>query len=440
MRRRGGTGAAALVALCLAVGSGPLAAQAPADSAALAASAWAAQTGARTIQLAWDHVPGPTSYVVACVIGRRTSPRVMGTIGAPRTVAKDAASPPTRLFSTVPADEPGQPYRCFLEWGRDPKTGAVSRVAFNDVVPVVPSNATKSAPASVTARATAVGEITVTWSAVPGATAYTVGRAAGSDGFRMHCNLCPARTTFVDRYAKPGATHTYSVAAMTASGAGPRATSNTLVAPGTESAIAAQADAGVPADLKAPSSVTAVVTGSTSALVSWGSVPRAMAYEVLRSLNGGSLVTIGRVRAGTGARVEYADYLAGGVGTRASYAVKSVDSAGNATVATPSNEITIMAKAATPAGGSATQPTNLRAALTGADAVTLTWRPPGNAIPCTVRRRLAGSGSYANLRALATGTAQFVDTMSGLAGLRPQYQLACGDPKSATIIAFPNPI
>ena len=439
MHRLDSWGRALVLALGLVAPSRVAQSQAPSDSAARAAGMWAAQTSARTLQLAWDHLPGPTSYVVACVIGRRTTPRVIGNIGAPSTAAKDASSPPTRLFSTVPVDEPGAPYRCFLEWGRDAK-GAVNRLAFNEVVPVVPANATKAVPTAVTARATAVGEMTVTWNAVPGATAYIIGRAAGSDGFRMHCNLCPARTTFVDRYAKPGAAHTYSVAAMTASGAGPRATSNTLVAPGTESAIAAQADAGVTPVLKAPSGVTAAVTGATSALVTWSSVPGAVAYEVLRSLNGGSLTPVGRVQASGARMVEYPDYLAGGAGTRASYAVKSVDSAGNATVATPSNEITIVAKAATPAGGSATQPTNLRAALTGPDAVTLTWRPPGNAIPCTVRRRTGGSGTYASLRALAIGVSQYVDTMSGLAGMRPQYQLACGDPKSAAVVAFPNPI
>ena len=414
-------------------------AQAPRDSAALAEGMWAAQTEPRAIRLGWDHVPGPTSYVVSCVIGRRTSPRVISTVGAPRTVTKAAAAPPIRLFSTVIVRDPGEPHRCFLEWGRDVKTGSVNRVAFNEVVPVAPSGDTKDPPTSVTARATGVGEITVTWGAVPGATAYMVGRAVRPDGFRLHCNLCPTRTTYVDRYAKPGATHAYTVNALTASGPASRATSNTLVAPTTESAVAAQGDAAVDPDLKALSSVTAAVAGATTALVTWDRAPAAAAYEVLRSLNGGSLAPLGRVRAGSGSQVEYSDYLAGGAGTRARYAVKVVDSSGNMTAATMSNEITLDAKAAT-IGTSPTQPTSLRAAFAGADTVMLRWRPPGNAIPCTVRRRTNG-GPYATLRALAAGTSQYVDTMTGIAGMRPQYELACGDPKSAmTTVAFPNPI
>ena len=430
----------AIVAVCVMAGPRLAAAQAASDSAQRAASMWAAQTGARTVQLGWDHLPGPTSYVVSCLIGRRTTPRVVSTVGAPRTVAKEATTPPIRLFTTVIVNEPGASHRCFIEWGRDVKTGSVNRVAFNEVVPIVPREETKSPPASVTARATGPGEITVTWAAVPGATAYMVGRAVRPDGFRTHCNLCPTRTTFVDRYAKPGAMHTYTVSALTAAGPASRGTSNAIVALGTQSAVVAQADAGVDPDLKPLSSVTAQATGATTALVSWQGLPGAAAYEVLRSLNGGSLTRLGRVQAGTARLVEYPDYLAGGTGTRALYAVKVIDSAGNATAATMSNEITIVAKGATAPGTSATQPTNLRAAFTGADAVTLTWRPPGNAIACTVRRRIGGSGSYTNLRVLATGAAQYVDTMTGLAGMRPQYQLACGDPKSATIVAFPNPI
>ena len=182
------------------------------------------------------------------------------------------------------------------------------------------------------------------------------------------------------------------------------------------------------------------MSGATTAIVTWGSVPGAPAYQVLRSLNGGSLTFVARVQAGTSDPVEYSDYLGGATGTRALYAVKSLDSAGNATTATMSNEITLEAKATSSTGTSPTQPTNLRAAFSGADAVTLTWRPPGNAIPCTVRRRIGGSGAYLTLRALTTGASQYVDTATGLAGMRPQYQLACGDPKSATIVAFPNPI
>jgi len=256
----------------------------------------------------------------------------------------------------------------------------------------------------------------------------------------MRCDICSTSTTFVDRYAKAGAAHSYAVTAVTPAGLSVRGTSNRIVALGTASAVAAQSDAAVSPTLRAPSSVTAAVSGATTALVTWSNVRGAPAYQVLRSLNGGSLTLVARVQAGISDPVEYSDYLGGVSGTRALYAVKALDSAGNATTATMSNEITLQAKAETPTGTSPTQPTSLRAAFSGADAVTLTWRPPGNAIPCAVRRRTGGSGSYLTLRALATGASQYFDTAPGLAGMRPQYQLACGDPKSATIVSFPNPI
>ena len=439
MRHSRPLGMFALVAICLTADAPHATAQAASDSTALVASMWAAQTEARSIRLAWDHVPGATSYAVWCTIGGRRD-KGMGTVGAPNTVAKDAAAPPIRLFSTVMVNEPDTPHRCSLQWSRDAKTGLPLRAAFNEVVPIVPGSATKIAPPSVTARATGVGEITLTWSAVPGATAYIVGRAVEPEGYRMRCDICSTSTTFVDRYAKAGAAHSYAVTAVTPAGLSVRGTSNRIVALGTASAVAAQSDAAVSPTLRAPSSVTAAVSGATTALVTWSNVRGAPAYQVLRSLNGGSLTLVARVQAGISDPVEYSDYLGGVSGTRALYAVKALDSAANATTATMSNEITLQAKAETPTGTSPTQPTSLRAAFSGADAVTLTWRPPGNAIPCAVRRRTGGSGSYLTLRAFATGASQYFDTAPGLAGMRPQYQLACGDPKSATIVSFPNPI
>ena len=429
----------ALVAICLTADARLAIAQSASDPAVLAASMWAAQSDARSIRLAWHHVPGATSYTVWCQVGGKKD-QAMGTVGAPVTAAKDAAVPPIRLFSTVIVHEPDTPHRCSLQWGRDAKTGLPAREAFNEVVPIVPSSLTKITPTSVTARASAAGEITLTWNAVPGATAYTIGRAVEPDGYRMRCDLCSTSTTFVDRYAKAGSVHSYTVSAVSPAGLSGRGVSNKLVALGTQSAVAAQADAAVTPTLKAPSGVTAVVSGATTALVTWGYQPGVSAYQVLRSLNGGSLTLVARVQPGTGSQVEYSDYVGTGTSTRALYAVKALDSAGNATAATMSNEILFEAKGTVSTVASPTQPTNLRAALSGADAITLTWRPPGNAIACTVRRRMGGTSTYLTLRALAIGAWQYVDTATGLAGMRPQYQLACGDPKSAAIVSFPNPV
>ena len=310
MRHPRPLGMFAVVAICLTADARLAAAQTATDSTALAASMWAAQTAARSIRLAWDHTPGPTSYTVSCTVGARPD-KVMGTVAAPSVAAKDAAAPPIRLFSTVLVNEPDTPHRCSLRWGRDPKSGLPMRAAFNEVVPLVATAATSNAPASVTARASGPGEITLTWNAVPGATAYTIGRSVEPDGYRMRCDLCSTSTTFVDRYARTGSAHSYTVSAVTAAGGTARGTSNKVVALGTASAVAAQAGAGVNPNLRAPASVRAAVSGATTALVTWGSVPGAPAYQVLRSLNGGSLTLVARVQAGTSDPVEYPDYLGG---------------------------------------------------------------------------------------------------------------------------------
>jgi hypothetical protein len=100
---------------------------------------------------------------------------------------------------------------------------------------------------------------------------------------------------------------------------------------------------------------------------------------------------------------------------------------------------TIAPTGGTGASSSPTLPTNLRATLASPDSVTLTWGPPTNAIACTLQRKSGSSVSYVTLLTLAIGTWSYADTQPGLAGAKPQYQLACGSAKSAAAVQFPNP-
>jgi hypothetical protein len=215
--------------------------------------------------------------------------------------------------------------------------------------------------------------------------------------------------------------------------------SNTVVAVGTANAAIVQGNPSAAPALRAPSSVTATVSGPTSVLVTWRPALGASAYQVLRATNGGTLTLVAHVASGSAAS-GVPDYLGGflksGTGqVSAQYAVKAEDSTGAATAATMSNVVTIAAKSA---AGSTSTSYN-RAVATSAGSVTLTWSPPVGSVPCTLQR-MVGGGSYTTLKSLATGAWQYVDSTAGLAAMKPLYQMVCGGAKSSpTVLSFPPP-
>jgi len=108
--------------------------------------------------------------------------------------------------------------------------GEVSaRVPFNVVVPREVTPGPVAAPTSATAVPGPEG-ITLTWDEVPGTTAYRIARRVAPGGFRILCNVCPTKTTFVDTTSTPGAVHTYMVTAVAPAGASRPARSNDVTA------------------------------------------------------------------------------------------------------------------------------------------------------------------------------------------------------------------
>ena len=108
--------------------------------------------------------------------------------------------------------------------------GEVSaRVPFNVVVPREVTPGPVAAPTTATAVPSPEG-ITLTWDEVPGTTAYRIARRVAPGGFRILCNVCPTKTTFVDSTSTPGAVHTYMVTAVSPSGASRPVRSNDVTA------------------------------------------------------------------------------------------------------------------------------------------------------------------------------------------------------------------
>ena len=430
--------------LSLVVSSSPLRAQAgkeAVDSSLL--NLWAAQTALKSIRVAWNHLPGIVGYTVSCEIGSKTS-QIFGTMSADPAAPKDLNGMPRRRSSIIPVNEPGVEHRCFLQWRTDPKGPLSSRTPFNVVTPVASFDGERTPPSSVVARATGGGEITVTWDGTPGATAYNIGRSVAPDGFRLLCDLCPSTTTLVDKLAKAGAKHTYTVAPITPLGAARGVLSNIVVAVGSAGEVINTADPEVNPDLKKPGGVSATVNSATTVLVSWQPVENAAGYDVYRSANGGGFEKVAHVRnAPPPSNIEFPDYVGGILASSptlsARYAVRSTDANGRATEPTISNDVHIDGKAVVSGTTTSTNASNARAVATSATSVTLTWSPPAGSLTCVLSRSLDGA-PFAALPPISVGTASYVDSMEGLMAQRPRYRITCGTAKAQLApVSFNNP-
>ena len=177
---------------------------------------WAAQTSPAEITLSWQIVPGAQAYRLYAIEA-----------GKPRLISTTRATGNRSVQRVV---EYGAPHTYAIEAISERGT-ASARTPFNVVVPIKTTPGATAAPASVTAEADSSGAVALRWTPVPGATAYIIGRAVAPGGFRPICPLCPGdATTYIDNSTTPGATHAYSVVALTPRGAS-RATRSGEVVP-----------------------------------------------------------------------------------------------------------------------------------------------------------------------------------------------------------------
>ncbi len=205
---------------------------------------WAAQTAPDQVTLAWSEVPGAVEYRVH--------------VGDPDAPGSPAARQPFSVWSgsgrggVLPLR--GVMAGIFLvAMGSDGRR--LVKVPFNRVTPVRGVRRVE-APGSATATVTGPEEVTLSWDAVPGATAYMILRAVEPGGYQMLCPLCSSEPTYVDRDVTPGVAHTYAVSAFYSGGVTERAQSNT-VTPGDDAA----ADAGEPSGRAANPPLPSVPAG-----------------------------------------------------------------------------------------------------------------------------------------------------------------------------------
>jgi hypothetical protein len=200
----------------------------------------AAQTSPTDITLVWDAMPSALGF------------RIYSKSGVIASLSKTA----TRYVFTVTLFD--VPIERFLE--ATGEKGLVSQKAAFPVVTPQKAAATDVVPrpSSVTAAETGPGIITLTWTAVPEATAYLIGRAVAPEGLKTLCPLCPTKTEYVDNATTAGAKHTYGVQAIGPSGTSQRTMSNAVIptsSPGPDPGPTAGGAEGVPKDPITPGCV-----------------------------------------------------------------------------------------------------------------------------------------------------------------------------------------
>ena len=210
-----------------------VAAPPPTGTLAAPTKLWVVQIDPTTLTLRWSGAPGATFYrLYQASSGGAASPQVTGNAGA-------------RVTQWIVAIRPGMvgtAQQFFIESRAEPNLSS-PRAAFPPITPVAGQLGVLPNPTNVVATETSPGVVTLTWNAVPGATAYAIGKAVYPSGFARLCPLCEADAKYVDSNAVAGKKHTYSVIAMGPMGRSGAVQSNTLT-PGSTGIVASSGGAG----------------------------------------------------------------------------------------------------------------------------------------------------------------------------------------------------
>jgi fibronectin type 3 domain-containing protein len=156
------------------------------------------------IDLAWDAVNDPSLKYY--VVYRGPTP------GSETTLT---SIPPTTTTMANDHLTPGTQYCYFV---RTVTMAGERSVPSNEVCVSTPSQATTQPPATVTATAISDTRITVSWSAVSGATVYHVFMAQGNGAFSQIASVSPPSTSVTIANLQPSTTYRFYVTAVTING------------------------------------------------------------------------------------------------------------------------------------------------------------------------------------------------------------------------------
>lgn len=321
-------------------------------------------TSTANVEVSWSAVPGTTGYKLFRAAGAAAPTQIGGTLSASATSYADTSAAAGILYTYT--------LRGVSSLGNGLANAGES--GWRNV----------AAPSGVAASdGSSPANVTVTWTAVPGATGYRVLRA--TEGGSPVSIGTPTATSFVDTGATPATAYAYTVRARTAAG-------DSADGPG---------DTGW-RNLPVPANVQASDGASTAGVnVTWTAVPGATGYKVFRTIGTASPVLVGEPSGGSTTSFVDTEAPAGAVCT---FAVRAVCALGDSAASVGN---TGWRNIAAPADISATDGTS-------AANVTVTWSAVGAATGYKVFRALGAASPVQVGATLAAGATSFVDTTAAI--------------------------
>ena len=352
-----------------------------ARSATVTATTWSAPPSTPTGVIAtavssssntvsWTAVTGATGYIVY----GGTSSSSLSQLGtaATTTYSHTGLTAGTAYYYTVAATNAG---------GTSEQSAIVSATV-KAAPPVTPTGVTATAASSTS--------ITVTWTAVTGATSYII--YGGTSSSSLSQVGTATMTSFTHIGLTASTTYYYAVAASNASGTSARSTT-----------VNATTQSGGGQPPAAPTGVAATAASATSITVSWSAVTGATGYIIYGGTSSSSLSQIGTTTTATYTQTG----LAGG--TTYYYAVAASNASG-----TSARSTTV--SATTQAGGPAA-PTGVAAAAASATSIIVTWTAVTGATSYTIY----GGTSSTTLSQIGTATTATTYTQTGLTAATTYY-------------------